>query len=413
MIVKFKKAAIVLSLQFFISLILLMSTVKGQLPLNHQAYHDSLYTSLRTQKNDSMKARTAFLLAHYWSIKKDLPKAEKYLTEGRSHFKNNRFLLGLYYKTIITLYTYMEPSKSQKALHKTDSLLSVFHTPDAYVNLAGAWYSEAIMAQRNSNEKRALWVIINKVIPLIKKSGDKTVLAKYYSQVGVLMMNRQLYEHAGEYFSKVISMKDCMPKNNNTLVRTYIYSVENLTYARKFKEAGIMLKEARKILDKNSGASDNGDYYLAEGRYFDEIGQYDKAIHSYNKGAKYAKAIRSIDLENSLLIKKHEILFKMKKYADAEKLLFQVQGNGYTYKIDNKRRLYEKLARVSHALGKNEDAYNWQKKCNILSDSMYEAQLDKDMIAIEAKFKNSEKENAIVKLKAEKKRRSLIIKIKN
>lgn len=153
---------------------------KAQLPLNHKAYHDSLYTAFRNQKNDSAKARTAFQLAHYWAVKRDQNKAEKYLAEGRSCFKNNRFLLGIYYSSVIEVYLDTDPVKTRKALHKADSLLSVFHTSDAYYMLARSWYSEAINAQKVNDEKKALEIIVSKVIPLIKKSGKKDSLAMFY-----------------------------------------------------------------------------------------------------------------------------------------------------------------------------------------------------------------------------------------
>ncbi|WP_080779016.1 tetratricopeptide repeat-containing sensor histidine kinase [Chryseobacterium phocaeense] len=409
MIIKSVKAAVLHKKRLIVMIAFIgaLHMLKAQLPLNSKAYHDSLYTALSISKNDSMKARTAFRLSHYWAVQRDYKQAEKYLVLGRSCFKSNRFLLGMYYRTIITIYTYNDPAKSRKALYKTDSLLSVFKTPDAYTNLAGAWYSEAIIAQRESDEKKSLWIIINKVIPLAEKSGNSATLATFYSQVGILMMNRQLFEKAEEYFTKVIQMKNVLPAKKNTLVRVYIYSAENFTYAKAFKRAEEMLKEARKILDKNPGATDHADYYLAEGRYFDETKQYHKALLSYEQGKKYAVTIHDKDLENWLTMKKADIFFKTKQYPDAEKLLMNLLKTGYTYKLDNERRLYDKLAYVSNALGKYKDAYEWQKKCSVLSDSMYQAQLDKDIVAIEARFKNSEKEKTIMQLQASKKQEEL------
>ncbi|WP_080779017.1 tetratricopeptide repeat-containing sensor histidine kinase [Chryseobacterium phocaeense] len=410
MIFKTIKAAGVLYKKGLIILIAFIGSgymMKAQLPLNSKAYHDSLYMALSTQKSDSMKARTAFLLSHYWSIKRDLKKAEKYLITGRSYFKNNRFLLGIYYSTANDVYLDSDANKARAALLKADSLLAVFHTPDAYINLARTWYSEAIIAQRKSDEKRSLWILVNKVIPFVEKSGDHIILAKYYSQVGILLMNRDLHEKAQEYFFKVIKMKNSLPRKNNTLVRAYIYSAENLTNAGKFAQAKTMLSEARKILDENPGAEDNADYYLVEGSYFEEMKQYPEALRSYDQSAQYAKMIKDVDLEDTLVMEKFDILFETGQFKEAEKLLLQLEKSKYTYKADNKKELYKQMARVSHALGKNKEAYEWQKKYSTFSDSLYQAQLDRDIVAIEAKFKNSEKEKTIVQLQAAKKQEEL------
>lgn len=410
MMTKLLKPTAVFSLKrvvVIIAVILSGYRIYAQLPLNSRAYHDSLYTALLNHKNDSMKARTAFLLSHYWSIKRDLRQSQKYLAAGRSYFKNNRFLLGLYYSAVIDVYLDSDERKSRNALHKTDSLLTVFHTSDAYIILAKSWYSEAIIAQKKSDEKRSLWILVNKVIPLVEKSGDHTNRARYYSQVGILLMNRGLYDKAQEYFAKVIRMKNILPGKNNILVRAYIYSAENFTYAKKFPETKAMLKEARKILDENPGAGDNADYYLAEGSYFEETLQYSKALQSYDRSAEYAKIIKDIDLENILVMEKFDILFDTRQFKEAEKLLLQLGKSRYTYKIDNEKTFYKQMARVSYALGKDKEAYRWQKKYSILSDSLNLAQLDKDILAIEAKFKNSEKEKTIVQLQAAKKQEEL------
>ena len=381
---------------------------EAQLPLNHKAYHDSLYSVFRTHKNDSAKARTAFQLAHYWAVKRDQKKAEKYLAAGRSFFKDNRFLLGMYYSSVIEVYLDTDPVKTRKALHKADSLLSVFHTSDAYYTLARSWYSEAINAQKVNDEKKALEIIINKVIPLIKKSGKKDSLAMFYSQVGILLMNSDQLENAEEYFSRIIGMKSSLPASSNILVRAYIYSAEAFVYGKKFLQAKSRLDEAWKILVKNPESTDYGDYYKVTGNYFEKTGKHDEAIRYYDKGIEFAKSIEDTYLESDLVRYRLGLLFETKQYDQAKKMLNQVMlSSRYMVDLDNRKEVYGQMAKVSHALGQNAEAYQWQLKYSSLSDSLYVARSDEDIAEIEAKFKNSEKEKTIAQLQADKKQSEL------
>jgi signal transduction histidine kinase len=381
---------------------------KAQLPLNHKAYHDSLYTALQTQRNDSAKARISFQLAHYWAVKRDQKKAEKYLAAGRSYFRNNRFLLGIYYSTVIEVYLDTDPVKTRSALHKADSLLSAFHTPDAYYTLARSWYSEAINAQKANDEKKALEIIVNKVIPLIKKSGKKDSLAMFYSQVGILLMNSDQMESAEEYFERIISMKNSLPANSNIVLRAYIYSGEAFTYRKKLPQAKARLDEAWKILVKNPGSSDYGDYYKVTGNYYEKAGQYDEAVHYYDKGIEVAKNINDTYLEGDLIRYRLGLLIETKQYEPAKKMLGQVMLNTrYMVDLDNRKEVYEQMARVSYALGQDSEAYRWQIKYSALSDSLHIARSDEDIAEIEAKFKNAEKAKTIAQLQADKKQSEL------
>ncbi|MFN1218990.1 ATP-binding protein [Chryseobacterium kwangjuense] len=380
---------------------------KAQEFFDQKALHDSLYTILKTNKNDSVKARAAFHLAHYWSLK-DFKKAESYLVLGRSYFKNNRFLLGIYYSSVIDVYLDHDPVKTRKALQKADSLLSIYHTRDVYNVLAKSWYSEAINAQNANDEKRALNIIVNKVIPYTKKNGKKESLAMFYSQVGILLMNAGQLDNAQEYFSKVIRMKATLSPKRNTLLRAYIYSADAFVVNDKLPQAKTRLDEAIKILIKNPNPADYADYHKAAGSYFEKTGQYETALLHCEKGIAYAKEIQDTYLENSLLRNQFEILFKTKQYEPAEKIIHQlVNSTEYMANIDSRKEVYDQMARISHALGKNKEAYEWQKKYSTFSDSLYQAQLDRDIVAIEAKFKNSEKEKTIMQLQADKKQEEL------
>ncbi|MBL1222328.1 sensor histidine kinase [Chryseobacterium sp. L7] len=410
MIPKLIQRATVLSLRI-IGFLAIMSAavhpVKAQEFFDQKALHDSLYTILKTSRNDSVKARVSFHLAHYWSLK-DFKKAEKYLVQGRSYFKNNRFLLGIYYSSVIDVYLDHDPVKARKALQKADSLLSIYHTKDVYNVLAKSWYSEAISAQNANDEKKALDIIVNKVIPYTKKNGKKESLAMFYSQVGILLMNANQLEKAEEYFSKVILMKSSLSSKRNTLLRAYIYSADAFVMNDQLPEAKTRLDEAVKILDKNPNPADYADYYKAAGSYFEKKGQYETAFLNCEKGIKYAKEIQDTYLENNLLRNQFEILFKAKQYKPAEKILHRLVNNAeYMANFDSRKEVYEQMARISHALNKNDEAYEWQKKYISFSDSLYQAQLDKDILAIEAKFKNSEKEKTIVQLQAGKKQQEL------
>lgn len=336
-----KKYITVLSLLF-----LSVLCAKAQLPLNHKAYADSLMKVFKRNTSDSIKARTCFLLSHYYVNKNDDKKSRLYLESGRKIGKHYPYLQALSYFYESGLYSDIDTAKSRQAALKGNQLLSRYTNKEAYLFRSKMWYNTAIIDQKNDNTKEVVNTILNKVIPLVKKSEDSLMLAKYYSQVAVTFMNSDQLNKAEIYYNLAIEVGRNISSKSTILVSTYIFAASNYIYLVKLPQAKLMLDNAKDILSHHPESIKWPDYYYSEGNYFEQTHQYKLALNSYNKGIEMGNVLQQTYLVQTLLLQKYSVLTKLNDYRNAGGLLDSLSKEKMFMAVANNRKHYIK---------------NWQK----------------------------------------------------
>ncbi|WP_442587552.1 tetratricopeptide repeat-containing sensor histidine kinase [Pedobacter sp. AW31-3R] len=385
----------------FLLLFFLAFWSKGQLPVNEKEYADSLENALRLGKSDSAKARTSLSLAQYWSNKSDLEKGKAYLGKGRQLGKSYPYIQAISYFFESDLYLGTDTLRSRKAILKGNSLLSAYTSKEAYVFRSKLWYNSAILQQQADHISSVVDILLNKVIPLTKKSMDSAMLAKYYSQTGLIFMNSRQHRKAETYFKLAIQLSKHIPAKSSILVSTYILAASNYVYLLELPEAKKFLDKAKIILRPPKKSIKLADYYFTEGNYYEENKEYQLALDSYNKGIAMARELKKRYLVQTLLLQKYSALKQLKQYRAAKQLIDSLsQEKEFMASANNRKEIYNELAKTNHILGNEKEAYTWLRRHSLLSDSLYESQLNKDIHELELKFRNAENSKSIAVLKA-------------
>jgi len=382
-------------------LVLSVLWCKAQLPLNQKAYVDSLTTSLKQNTSDSTKARINFLLSHYYVNNHDEKRAGFYLDRGRKIGKNYPYVQAISYFFESDLFLDNDTVKSRQTALKGNKLLSYYNTKEAYLFRAKMWYNTAILAQKNDSINSVVDIILNKVIPLVKKGGDTLMLAKYYSQAAVVFMNSNQYHKAEIYYNLAIQTAEHIPSKSTILVSTYIFAASNYIYLMKLTEAKLMLDKSKAILKLYPESSKWPDYYYSEGNYFEQAHQYESALNSYNRGISIGHAFKQNYLVQTLLLQKYSALTKLHNYRSATHLLDSLSNEKEFMAIANNRKsIYKELAKNNLRLGNVKKAYHWLELHGQLSDSLNESRLNTEINNLEVKFRNAENKKRISDLTA-------------
>lgn len=370
------------------------------IPVNEQAYVDSLVQVMQTQASDSAKARTGYLLADYWSAR-DTVKSRQYLMQAQSLGNGNGYLQALYFFYRGGLLFDQDTAKSAASYLTADSLLKKYAFKEAYLFRARAWHNNAIFYQMRGDKKNYLDLLLNSVIPLSKQAGDLSNLGNNYIDVAIELINEQQYREAEKYCLRGIALLEqtSSTAGNSLLIYAYTKAAENYNYLEKPLQAEQMLDKARPLLAPNPESELYLDFYHAEALCQRLMHQYENATISVQKGLILARELRNKYAEKRLLFQAYKVYFEKKDYKVAKSTLQELLDTMPL--LDNERaNCYFSMAETCAGLRQMDEAYNWQKKYSGLSDSIYSVNLKKNIVEIETKYKSAEQEKAIKLLQA-------------
>lgn len=382
----------------------------AQLPLNQEKYADSLTHILQQTTSDSTKSRTSFYLSYYW-LSSDTLKAKRYLEQGRLYGKKSPYLqaLGYYYEA--QYFFSADVPKSLAAFMKADKLLSKFTIKEAYQFRSKAWFNYGMLMQHEKNDEFVVQNILNKCIPLAKKAGDTLRVAEDYFELGLILMNNHQYAKAEEYYNTAIQQLKNAPPESPTLLRAYMCAAQNYCYAKKYAPAGDMLGKAKKILSAYPKSPEYPNYYIAEGIYYADLKQYQKALTSYENGIDVARKLNQSYVLQTLLFEKYNTLVALKRYSEALKLVTDLSREKEFMAVVNNRKItFGELAKSNQRMGNMTNAYEWLKKYADLSDSLNDSRVKDNINELEVKYQSAEKQKKIARLQSEQQKASLTAK---
>ncbi|NRF37883.1 sensor histidine kinase [Pedobacter foliorum] len=393
------------------SLLLLLTFFKSsaQSSTPDKKYLDSLNQLIEKTSSDSIKARNYFLLSDFWR-EQDTTKSKAYLEKGKAHGDKYPYLKAIYYSYLANYYLGIDGTKSEINYLKADKELSAFSTKEAYQERAGAWHNYALVQQHQDDHKGALDALINHVLPLSKKAGDKIWLGTEYISIAAIFMNLKQYDKAIPYLNQGIEHFQNAPSSQYfLLVNAYLTAADNYSGLGKYQQTKKYLDLAKILLDKSKNVVSPYrieifllDYYKCATTYFTATKQYQKALQHANEAIKLAKELNDNYSLQEIAFDKHTILIDQKRYPEAEKILMDLVKQKETNSLtQNRLKTFNALASLHYTTGNMAKAYIWLKKSKTLGDSLSESKLKTDISNLEIKYKTAEKEKKIVSLHAE------------
>ena len=370
----------------------------AQRATNYKEHIDSLVNEMNAAKNDSAKARIAFLISDQWSYT-DLAKSGYYLAEAQQLSKNNDFLKGLYFFYYAGYVYDSLPDAAMKNYLIADEKLKRYNTQEAFYFRSKSWRNYATLQQRQNDHDGMLKSLINHALPLAKKSGDKEIEGSQYILVGQIFMNKIMYKKADYYLKEGLAILKTNYTQIGNLLDAYYNSTNNYVFMDSLAAAKKLLNEWKVLLNPKAGDIYLLDFYTAESFYLRRAKLYTDAINAMNTGIKLAKKLKDDYAAASLKFQLYKTYFETGRYNEAKKLLLEITKGASDIYTENRLTQYFGLSETYEKLGNIDSAYLWLKQYSTLLDSVHGSRLKETMAEQEAKYQKAEKEKEILALK--------------
>ena len=383
---------------FYVYCLSLLVPLMGKAQQNPtRGYRDSLAYILTQPVTDSIKARISFLLSDEWAYT-DTVKAKQFLEQGMALANGNKYLLALYDFYLAQFLFETDKPRAEKMYLRSDSLLSVFKTQEAYYFRARSWHNYGALRQQDNDSETMLAVLIDKTIPLSIQSGDKNHLAQSYSAVGMIFMNQWEYSKAAPYYEKAINILNQSTKRKFNDVVIYINAIRNYVFMDSFAIAKKLIDKARPMI--TPGSEIEIDFLINEGMYYKDMKQYEQSLSSLDRALGVAGELKLTYLKESVMFQQYRTFTDMGKFEKAKDILLYIVNTQNFKSSQNRLMHFYELAGTFAKLGDMGAAYKWQKEYSTLLDSISKSENAENINALEAKFRNAENEKKIVELNA-------------
>lgn len=361
---------------------------------------------------DSAKAYAYLKLSSMCRLIGDTAKIREYLNRGIALSRPHSFAAAAswFYKAQ-TLYAGGNIAAIEATLLKGDTALQAFSGTETYKVRGYILHAYGTLQQMKGDEKAAMDIFINKALPMAKQSEDDFLTGNVEKAIATVFMNADRRVEAASYLLRAIDHIAHSSMDNairiETLVEVNVYAAENYVYGHKLDSAKIYLDKASRILAPKPNSNLYLTYYYAEGAYYDRNKQYGAAVASFDKGIALGRhEPRAAYSVKRLKIAKYKALLSKKDYAAALVVMQDVVNSPLTL-VTDKRIYYKDLAETYAIVGNKAAAYDWASQYIALSDSLYDAKFQNDIIELEKKYNNAENQKKITLLQAAKEKADL------
>lgn len=389
-------------LRFILFMGFMPSFLFAQIPHHESRYVDSLKSIAENKRlNDSLRSNASFALSSYLSDI-DLKQAKQYFQEAARLGKKYPYLMAVapfYEATLLP-----EGDAKRGLLYKrADTLLSAYVSPSAYTLRAKIWLNYASVLQFQDDNTGMVHIIINKAIPMAKKSDDKTLLSYMYGNLAIVLSNNGQNKTAITYFK--LAIEDLKQLKDKSSRAGSIYAGAAYAYCvlENYKMAGLMLSEARKVLSSFPKSPIYPHYYATEAMYYDRIKRYEDALASASKGLALATELKLEYMYPGLLMQQFQAMKQLGRYADAKRVFsILLKDKIFNTISGDKQDMYLGMAEVYALQDSMGKAYYWQQRYSKLSDSLNDTNLKQKISEMEIKYRNEENRRKITVLQSEK-----------
>lgn len=383
----------------FLSLIFLSFFVDGlNAQISDKQYLDSMELEIDKVKDPYKKARKILLLSNHWSYR-DTIQAFETIKRAEKYYNGNKSLegLGLIYKAGIIYDTDIE--RSQKIYMQADEILKDLNDPLVYDDRAILWHNYAALEQIKGDDKTFVKIIIEKCIPLVKKSKNENLLASYYTDVGMTLNNIQEYAKSEEYFKLALEILHKLPEDKYDVKIWTLVSLANMyTQSNQLNKAKQILDQVGVAFDRHPASQYSTLYQLFLAQYYTKTNEIDKAYEAIDKGIYQAEKLSiPYDVE-SLKFEKYKLLKKDEKFDKAADVIIEILKSNVFDNPKNRMSYLQEMAWVQSKLGKYRNAYEYQILYQQVKDSLHRLDIQKNIRELEAKYDTTLKEQRLERL---------------
>ena len=284
---------------------------------------------------------------------------------------------------------YKESIIAAKALYDTNRIAG------AYLNLAGNYIEEGDFALGIQMHLDAL--------KLKESIEDNTNLIYYYLQTAIVYSQAHNFPKWEEYVWKAYRIKDCEPC---TPPREKAMLYAELGGIAKYKnqiQAALGYYDTLLVLSKEI-AYFNGQKtaYDNQALIYKDLGEYEKALELANLSEAFLNDNPFNYISNNNT--KVELLLETGKPQEALVLLDENATNKVLSNYSSERlRTFRLLYQTNVQLKNYHDAYRWNDSLRVLETLLRNADVGKEMAALETRYQTEKKEHQISLLTAENK----------
>lgn len=348
---------------------------------------------------DSTRSRLYLKLAEKY-LDTDSLRARQYLEKGTSLSKNSAYLYALswYYRGKFLGLDHIETAMN---CYKTaDKLLGTFLTAEAYGFRARCWNNYAVLVQARKDNKQSLEIILNKCVPLARLSGDRNLLANIYLNVSGTLKGYHQYDKALIYSKMALDLLRQGPGEVKVIACLYLADIE--CHLKHYNVAGQWLVKARTLLADLPPGRQHVVYHTISGQCAEQQGNLKLALEHFNQGIALVEKPDPEYDRQELMVMKYQTLLKLKEFTAAETvLLYLLKQPDVMSGMDSRKKIYSALSATYEGMNQPLLTLKWQKAYSRLSDSIHESHFNRDLNALEIRFRNTEKEKEINVLKAQ------------
>ncbi|SMC86649.1 ATP-binding protein [Pedobacter africanus] len=363
---------------------------------------DSLALVVRSNASDSIRARASYLLSSRL-MGTDKAKSRYYLEKGKLLSGKNAFLQALYLYYQAQCYMIVDDKRASDTYEKARIALLPFNTKQAYLFQAGA-LSGRVLASENLDNRLYVELLIHKVLPLVEKSDDSTMIAQYNYRIATYFMLEKQYRTGAAYFKRAAKLLRGRPADFRTFLMAYLWAVSNHIAIDEFEEAREMLEELDAILWPYPSWTKGAHYYYNESLYNDNE-RFGKTLDALLKKWEASGHRKGDAIKRLLLSKKYDMLIEARYYELAKFFLEDMlQSKLFYADAESRKIIYDQLVKANSGLGMMDQAYYWSKAYSKLNDSIHAGRLEERLSEMEIKYRNAENQQKIIQLEAENER---------
>lgn len=228
--------------------------------------------------------------------------------------------------------------------------------------------------------------------------NDKTAIAASYNNIGSIFMTQQNYSDALAYFYKALNIN--RETGNTTWEAINLQNIGSL-YSRqnKYSEALKQFGLALKLLENTEDWYNLSGCYLNTGDAYFGLMNYTKALENYKASSILTNKMGDNEGLSISKMSIGKVLAKQKEFKLAVELLNQALILAKEVgSLEVEKDCYKVLTEIDSANGNYGKALNHYKLYIAIRDSMYNAENNQKIAALQIQFNSEKKEQQIVLL---------------
>ncbi|RQP15255.1 MAG: hypothetical protein EAS52_15650 [Parapedobacter sp.] len=392
--------------QVFIYVFLPIAAIPPHVPMAAQQtpverHADSLLTLVRRADGDSLRFERLLELSYFWSDW-DTAKAFAYLKDAEniypnpSAFRSGQLLFheaGIVYDSDIL--------KAKDFYKRADRYFSQLESPRAFLYRSRLWNNYGTLVQKQDSADKYLRIIIEKSLPFARQSGSKEHISANLINIGVVLMNVTDYAKARRYYAEAIQVLSDLPGAHEDRLTAFVNAGKNEIYLRDFSRSRRWLDSAAMETKQIPHSAFIPEYYSVEGQYYRHLKARERAEQFYQKGVVYAQALNDPRSLTSLQFELYALYRDFKDFGAARKML-QAVSQSMKHPLDHNRLLIlNERASLEYDMGNYRTAFDSLRVAFILLDSLHKREQGLKVLDLEKKYQTVEKENELLRLRAE------------